>query len=101
MCELNPQVGKELTAIAGSPDLVVGFEIFHKNYQGSNRDRFAHIYSSAQNTSAPSAVRRQLATLFHFDSVTIADSSSLAPALALLEKADRIGERPGRPNSKP
>ena len=100
MCELNPQVGKELTALADSPDLMVGFEIFHKDYQGANRDRFAHIYSSAQNTATESPSRKQLSTLFHFDSVGIKDFASLRPALGSLEKAERISDGPGRPNSK-
>jgi phosphonate transport system substrate-binding protein len=101
MCELNPQVGKDLTAIAGSADLVVGFEIFHKNYRGANRDRFAHIYSSSQNASAASVARKQLSTLFHFNDLTIRDATSLEPALALLEKDERARGRPERLNSKP
>jgi len=101
MCELNPQVGKDLTAIAESADLIVSFEIFHKNYQGANRDRFARIYSSEQNAPSPTAVRKQLGALFHFNGLSIRDSSSLEPALAMLDKSERISQRPGRPNLKP
>src|ERR1035441_10793653 len=60
MCELNPQVGKDLIVIASSPVMVVTFYIFHKNYHGVSRERFARVYSEVST----SAAGRQLATLF-------------------------------------
>src|ERR1035438_441412 len=39
MCELNPQVAKDLKALAISPAMVVTFYVFRKNYQGVVWDR--------------------------------------------------------------
>jgi hypothetical protein len=92
MCELNPQVARDLTAIATSPSMVVTFYTFHKNYKGPNRDRFAHVNPSATVSG------KQVATLFQFSSLTIGDAARLEPALAVLEKAEHIRIRlaPGK-----
>ena len=90
MCELNPQVAKDLTAIASSPAMVVTFYIFHKNYHGVSRDRFARVYSDLPTSVAG----RQLATLFQFENLVVKDVGCLTPALALLEKAERVRSRP-------
>jgi ABC-type phosphate/phosphonate transport system substrate-binding protein len=89
MCELNPQVAKELIAIASSPNIVVTFYIFHKNYHGVSRERFAKVYSDLGN----SASGRQLATLFQFDGLTVRDVSCLASALGILETSERARRR--------
>jgi phosphonate transport system substrate-binding protein len=86
MCELNPQVGKDLIVIASSPAMVVTFYIFHKNYHGVSRERFAKVYSSLPT----SAAGRQVATLFQFEQLVVKDVGCLAPALAVLEKAERL-----------
>jgi phosphonate transport system substrate-binding protein len=91
LCELNPQVAKELTAIAISPTLVSGFYLFRKNYTSANRDRFAHVYSSVSGSVAG----RQLSTLFQFNSLTVRDATCLESALAVLDKAERIRTRTG------
>ena len=91
MCELNPQVAKDLTAIASSPLMVVTFYIFHKNYHGVSRERFAKVYADLPG----SAAGRQLATLFQFESLVVKDIGCLAPALGVLEAADRIRGRRG------
>jgi len=91
MCELNPQVAKDLTAIASSPAMVLCFYVFHKNYRGLSRESFAKVYSSLRT----SAAGRQLATLFQFDGLTVRDVSCLASALGVLETADRVRSRPG------
>jgi phosphonate transport system substrate-binding protein len=91
MCELNPQVGKELTVIASSPVMEVTFYIFHKNYRGVSRERFAKAYADLPN----SAAGRQLATLFQFEGLVVKDIACLAPALAVLEAADRVRGRRG------
>jgi phosphonate transport system substrate-binding protein len=85
MCELNPQVAKTLAVIAASPAMVVIFYLFHKGYHGPGRDAFVKVYS----TVSASASGRQLSTLFQFESIVVKDSNCLAPALAILEKADR------------
>jgi phosphonate transport system substrate-binding protein len=91
MCELNPQVAKDLTEIASSPVMVVTFYIFHKNYHGANRDRFAKVYSGLRS----SAAGRQLATLFQFDELTVQNASCLASALRILDAAERVRNRQG------
>jgi phosphonate transport system substrate-binding protein len=88
MCELNPQVSRDLTALAVSPPVVVTFYTFHKNYNGPDRDRFAHanLLSTASG--------KQLATLFQFSGLTVGDATRLEPALAVLDKAEHIRARP-------
>lgn len=91
MCDLNPQVGRDLATLAVSPPLVPTFYAFHKNYQGRDRDRFARVYSNMGN----SAAGRQLATLFQFDTLIPRDASCLTSALRILEAAERIHSRRG------
>lgn len=90
MCELNPQLGKDLTMIKSSPSLVVTFYIFRKNYRSVNRERFVNIYANVQGSTAG----RQLATLFHFDRLEVRDISCLTPALAILQAADHGHAKP-------
>ncbi|MGC4052304.1 MAG: PhnD/SsuA/transferrin family substrate-binding protein [Paludibaculum sp.] len=91
MCELNPQVGRELKAIAVSPGMVVNGYMFRKNYQSVYRDRFVKALSGLRSTVAG----RQLATLFQFDELTLRDAGCFATALGVLEAADRINSRHG------
>lgn len=91
MCDLNPQVARDLTTLAASPPLVPTFYAFHRNYQGRDRDRFARVYSNMGN----SAAGRQLATLFQFDTLIPRDVSCLASALRILDAAERIQGRRG------
>jgi hypothetical protein len=86
MSELNPQVARELAPLAGSPPLVVTFYTFHRNCHGGERDRFAQVYASLP----ASAAGQQLATLFQFEKLAVRDAACLAPALAILETADRL-----------
>lgn len=85
MGELNPQVAKDLVAIAGSPAMIVTFYIFHKNYHGVSRERFAKVYAEMP----ASVAGRQLATLFQFQGMVVKDANCLTPALAILDAADR------------
>jgi phosphonate transport system substrate-binding protein len=89
MCELNPQVGKDLAVIASSPSMVVTFYVFHKNYRSANRERFVRVVSDMHS----SAAGRQLATLFQFDELTVRDASCLASALSVLERAEQARTR--------
>jgi phosphonate transport system substrate-binding protein len=91
MCELNPQVGKDLTVIASSPMMVLSFYVFHKNYHSPNRVRFLKVLSELHT----SAAGRQLATLFQFDQLTVRDGSCLASALSILDTAERARNRRG------
>lgn len=96
MCELNPQVAENLITIATSPGMMVIFYIFRKNYHGMDRGSFARVYSDLPATAAG----RQIATLFQFDSLVIKDAAILAPAMAVLEKADHIRGRQGAGSRK-
>ena len=91
MGELNPQVANGLTAIATSPLLVVTFYAFHRNYQGGNRDRFARVYANMSGSVAG----KQLSTLFQFNNLVVKDGTCLDSSLAVLDKAEHIGTRPG------
>jgi phosphonate transport system substrate-binding protein len=90
MCELNPQVSKDLKVIASSPLMVVNFYIFRKNCQSVNREKLIKAISSLPSTVAG----RQLMTLFQFEDLGIRDASCLANALGVLDAADRArGQR--------
>ena len=89
MCELNPQVARELAVLATSPTVVVNFYMFRKNYQNAQREKLIGALSSLRNSPAG----QQLATLFQFDQLAIRDGSCLASALNILEMADRVHSR--------
>lgn len=91
MCELNPQVAKDLKAIATSPAMVVSFYIFLKSCPSANREKVIKAISSLPTTVAG----KQLATLFQFEDLGIRDASCLASALGLLDAADRARGRRG------
>lgn len=84
-CELNPQVAKDLTILAVSPPMVVTLHAFSRNYRGVYREKFITALSSIGSTAAG----QQLATLFQFQRMTVTDGACLAPALAVIEKAER------------
>ena len=96
MCELNPQVSRDLRVLATSPPLVVMFYAFCKNYQGAQRAKLIRALSSLCDSPAG----RQLATLFQFDELTVRDGGCLASALGILEAADRVRSRRGAGNRK-
>ncbi len=91
MCELNPQVARDLRVVAASPPMVVAFYVFHRNYRSANRDTFIKILADVTNNPAG----RQLATLFQFDSLTVRDASCLSTAMSVLDAADRARRRAG------
>jgi len=96
MCELNPQVAKDLTAIATSPVMVPLFYCFHKNYHSANREKFVKAMTGLR----ASAVGRQIATLFQCDGLTTADASCLAAGLGVLDRAERARGRTGAGSRK-
>ena len=91
MCELNPQVAKDLKSLAISPPMVVTFYVFRKNYQSVHRERLIKALSGLRN----SAAGRQFATLFQFEEAVVRDADCLAPALAILDAGDRARGRRG------
>ncbi|HUA62229.1 MAG TPA: PhnD/SsuA/transferrin family substrate-binding protein [Verrucomicrobiae bacterium] len=91
MCELNPQVARDLVIVASSPPMVVSLYVFHRNYHSSSRQQFVRAISQVRTSPAG----RQMATLFQFDSLAVKDASSLTTALAVLDKARLIRNRQG------
>lgn len=89
MCELNPQVARDLKVIASSPPMVLSFYVFRKNYHGPSRQKVIKAISGLRNTTAG----QQLATLFQFEELTLRDATCLAPGLAILDAADRARGR--------
>jgi ABC-type phosphate/phosphonate transport system substrate-binding protein len=96
MCEMNPQVGKDLTAIASSPAMVPCFHAFRKNFHGVSREKFSGVFFNLRT----SAAGRQLATLFQFDDLTLRNGSCLASALSILDTAERVRNRQGAGSRK-
>ena len=91
MCELNPQVAKDLKVIGSSPAMVVNFYVFRKNYQGLPRERVIRALSSLRATTTG----QQLATLFQFAELTVRDGNCLASALGVLNQAEHARGRKG------
>ena len=89
MCELNPQVARDLKVLVGSPPLVVDFYIFRKNYQNMYREKVIKAISSLHT----SAAGQQLATLFQFRELAVMDGNCLATALRILDAAERARSR--------
>ena len=96
MCELNPQVGKDLATIASSPAMVLCFHAFRKNFRGVSREKFSGVFFNLRT----SAAGRQLAMLFQFDDLTLRDGSCLASALRILDTAERVRNRQGAGSRK-
>jgi phosphonate transport system substrate-binding protein len=94
MCEMNPQVGKELVAMASSPQMVVCFYAFRKNFHNASRQKLSNVRGLLATPAG-----RQLATLFQFDELNVRDGSCLEPALRVLEQAERIRGRKGAAGS--
>jgi phosphonate transport system substrate-binding protein len=91
MCELNPQVARDLIVLATSPVMVVNFYIFRKNYQSGLREKVFRALSSLRASPAG----QQLATLFQFNELTVRDASCLVSALSVLDTAERARGRRG------
>ena len=91
MCELNPQVARDLIVLATSPVMVVNFYVFRKNYQSVLRERVIRALSSLRASPAG----QQLATLFQFNQLAVRDARCLASVLNVLEAADRARGRRG------
>ena len=86
ICELNPQVKKDMVVIASSPSMVVNLYTFRNGFQSVYREKLIKALSNLSS----SAAGRQLALLFQFEQLAARDSSCLASSQHLLEKADRI-----------
>jgi phosphonate transport system substrate-binding protein len=91
MCELDPQVAKDLTVLVTSPPMVVTFYVFRGDFPRARRTKLISVVAGLRTTVAG----RQLATLFQFEEVTVQSAEGLAPALAILDAAERGSGRTG------
>ena len=97
MCELNPQVARDLpTACRLAPD-GDQFLRFPQDFPGAYRDKLL----AAIGIVCQGAAGQQLSALFQFNALMVRDASCLASALSVVERAERV--RSPRPcvGSKP
>ena len=87
MCELNPQVAKGLTAIAVSAPMVLTFYTFHKSFKGGNRgtDSRTFIPPCLAPSRADNSPRSSNSGVWPSET-----PRAWSPALAVLDKAERI-----------
>lgn len=86
MCELNPQVGRDLKVLVSSPAMVVYFYVFAKNYRSDNRTRLLKAFSDLRASRSGD----QLASLFQLEELVSRDATCLASGLKILAAAERL-----------
>ena len=91
MAELNPQVGRQLRAVATSPAVVPSVMTFHKDCPARNREDFQNRLLSLFK----GRIGDQMQTLFQSSRFTVTDASFLQPSQDLLARAERLKARTG------
>jgi ABC-type phosphate/phosphonate transport system substrate-binding protein len=86
MCELNPQLARELRIVAKSPKVVPVLTGFHRNCPAESKKKL----SSALVTLQHSIIGGQVLTLFQSRGIVAGDSSALRGTLEMLSTAERI-----------
>jgi phosphonate transport system substrate-binding protein len=86
MCELNPQLRKELRLLAASPEVVPSVFFFRPGFTGRLREDVEASIASMQET----VPGRQTLTIFQGDNLGKFPLSSLDSALALIEEQARL-----------
>jgi phosphonate transport system substrate-binding protein len=86
MCELNPQLARQLHTLAISPKLLTTFMAFHKDCPPETRRKFLAAVSDLQRTAAG----RQALTLFGGTHLVQADIAALHTSLELLHAYERL-----------
>ncbi len=86
MCELNPQVGRELHVLASSPELVATAFFFREGYPAAQQDRCLNEFKNVHTTSAG----QQILTVFQTERLEEYPVSVLDGTIALLEKHQRL-----------
>ncbi|HUO28951.1 MAG TPA: PhnD/SsuA/transferrin family substrate-binding protein [Bryobacteraceae bacterium] len=89
LCQLNPQIGRELRPLAVSPKVVTTFLAFQKTNRPDVQRRFVAAVTHLQDTVAG----QQVLMLFAGSRMVAVDSSVLASALDLLHAYQRIEGR--------
>lgn len=96
MCELNPQLGRQIKLLAVSPPLVSSIHAFHRNYAGPYRDKLVRILSNL-----PSSISgKQLMVLFQTEKLVMRHSSCLDGSLAVLGAWERLRKGAGAASRK-
>ena len=91
MCEMNPQVARDLSVVASSPLMLASFYIFCKDFPRVSRQKLLGALTSVRIGAAG----QQLATLFQFGELTVRDASCMVSALSVLDRAERARGRRG------
>lgn len=86
MCELNPEVGKQIKIIATSPEFVPAIFAFRADYQPPFRQQLISGVTSLNKTVAG----RQLLTVFQSDDIEQRPASFLEPTLEMLAAHARL-----------
>jgi ABC-type phosphate/phosphonate transport system substrate-binding protein len=91
MCELNPQLAKQLRPLATSPKLIMTFMAFHKDTPPETRRRFVAAVIDLHNNPAG----RQALMLFGANRLVEGDVSLLRSSFDLLHAYERLkGQAP-------
>jgi phosphonate transport system substrate-binding protein len=91
MCELNPQVARDLGVLASSPQMVTNFYMFRKGFPRAAREKLIAALSSVR--AGPAG--QQLSALFQFGDLMVRDADCLVSALNILDRAERARGRRG------
>jgi phosphonate transport system substrate-binding protein len=86
MCELNPQLAKQLRILAESPKLLTSFLAFHKDCPPETRRKFRAAVTELHK----SVVGRQALMLFGSTRLVPVDISALRTSLELLHAYERL-----------
>jgi ABC-type phosphate/phosphonate transport system substrate-binding protein len=86
MCELNPQLAKQLRVLAVSPKMMAGFLVFHKDSPVEARRKFLAAITVLGNTTEG----QQAITLFGGTRLVLVDDSVLHSSLELLRAYERL-----------
>jgi phosphonate transport system substrate-binding protein len=90
MCDLNPQLAKQLRVLEVSPKLVTTFMAFHKDCPPESKRRFLAAVTDLPKTVAG----RQVLMLFGATRLVEGDVALLRPSFELLHTYERLKSKP-------
>ncbi len=89
MCELNPQLQRDLTILAKSPPMAASMLAFHRQLAVPVRDAFCKALTSLHGTAAG----KQALTLFQSGPLVLGDESVLRNAIRIVEVSEKLRAR--------
>ncbi len=92
MCDLNPQLGRQLRVVATSPHLITELFGLHKHCPSPESETFKNALMNLRNTS----FGKQVTTLFQSGAFVPETDSCMREVLELVAAYDRIRARSGR-----